>query len=334
MSDSTGGSIRWGIMGPGSIAKRFTAGLKETPGAVLAAVGSRDLGRAEAFAGEYGYLRSHGSYEALVNDPNVDVIYVAVPHNGHRDGCLLALQAGKPVLCEKPFTMNRREAVEVVTAARKHGKFLMEGMWTRCFPIMQKVRELLAENAIGAVRMVEADFGFRAGFNPSSRLFDPNLGGGALMDVGIYCLSFASMILGAPDKVAGFATLGETGVDEQAVMNLIYKNGALAMLSTAVRTNTTHAATIFGEDGKIEIHSPFWMCSSMTVHRSGKDAETFKMPFTASGFQFEAMEVQRCLNAGLLDSPVMPLDETLELMGTMDELRRQWGVRYPSDGND
>ncbi len=331
MSQTSGGTIRWGIMGPGSIAKRFTAGLKETPGAVLQAVGSRDLSRARSFADEYGYHTSHGSYEALVNDPEVDIIYVAVPHNGHRDGCLLALHAGKAVLCEKPFTMNRAEAVEVVTAARKLGRFLMEGMWTRCFPIMVKVRELLAENAIGNVRMVEADFGFRAGFNPSSRLFDPNLGGGALMDVGIYCLSLASMVLGVPESITGFATLAETGVDEQAVMNLRYKNGALAMLSTAIRTNTAHAATIYGEDGRIELHSPFWMCSSMTVHRSGKDPLTVEMPFSSSGFQFEAMEVQRCLNAGLLESPVMPLDETLQLMGSMDELRRQWGVIYPAD---
>ncbi len=333
MSQTSGGSIRWGIMGPGSIARRFTAGLKETPGAVLQAVGSRDLSRAQSFASEYGYHSSHGSYEALVNDPNVDVIYVAVPHNGHRDGCLLALQAGKAVLCEKPFTMNRREAVEVVTAARKNGTFLMEGMWTRFFPIMVKMRELLAENSIGDVRMIEADFGFRAGFNPSSRLFDPNLGGGALMDVGIYCLSLASMVLGAPDTLTGFATLGETGVDEQAVMNLRYKSGALAMLSTAIRTNTAHRATVYGEEGRIELHSPFWMCSSMTLHRNGQDPATFDMPFTSSGFQFEAMEVQRCLGAGLLESPVIPLDETLQLMGTMDELRRQWGVIYPADHN-
>ncbi len=323
--------VRWGILGPGSIARAFAEGLKVVPDAELVAVGSRSRDKAEAFGERYGAPHRHESYEALVADREVDAIYVATPHTFHKEHCLLALDAGKPVLCEKPFTINAAEAEAVVRKARESKLFLLEGMWSRFFPLITRLRELLSANEIGPVRMVEVDFGFRAGFNPESRLFDPNLGGGALLDVGVYTVSFASMILGAPDRVIGLATLGQTGIDEQAAMVLAHPNGALAILSTAIRTNTPQKATVIGEEGRIEIHAPYWKPERMTVVRNGKPNEEIHIPFVGSGFNYEAEEVGRCLAAGKLESEILPLDETLTIMRTLDTLRAQWGIVYPSE---
>lgn len=323
--------VRWGILGPGAIARSFAEGLKSAADARLIAVGSRDAAKAEEFGARYDAPNRHGSYQALVEDPEVDAIYVATPHTFHKEHCLLALNAGKPVLCEKPFTINAPEAEAVVKTAREKGVFLMEGMWSRFFPLMTRLREIVQAGEIGPVRMVEADFGFRAGFNPQSRLFDPQLGGGALLDVGVYVVSFASMILGTPDRFAGLATLGETGVDEQSAMILGHPSGALAILSTAVRTNTPHNAVILGEEGRIVIQPPFWKPTKMTVSRSGKPDEIIEIPFVGSGFNYEAEEVGHCLAAGKLESDLLPLDESLAIMRTMDTLRSQWGITYPTE---
>ena len=234
------------------------------------------------------------------------------------------------MLCEKPFTINARQAEEVAEAAARNNCFLMEGMWSRFFPAMQKVRDLLAEGAIGKPMLLEADFGFRAGFNPNSRLFDPAMGGGALMDVGVYCVSLASMFFGTPDRAECVATLCDTGVDEQAVMLLGYPNGSLAHLSTAIRLSTVHAATLFGEEGSLVLPSPWWKPTRLELHRNGK-TEEFTYPFESTGFQFEAAEACRCLNEGLAESPVLPIHETLQIMRTLDTLRSRCGVRYPAD---
>ena len=323
--------VRWGILGPGSIARSFAEGLKSASDARLMAVGSRDAAKAEAFGAQFDVPHRHNSYQALVDDREVDAIYVATPHPFHKEHCLLALNAGKPVLCEKPFTINAREAEEVVRTARERKVFLMEGMWSRFFPLMAKLRELLAAGEIGRVRIVEADFGFRAGFDPKSRLFDPQLGGGALLDVGCYVVSFASMILGTPDRMTGLATLGATHIDEQAAMVLGHPNGALAMLSTAIRTNSPHNAVILGEEGRIVLQPPFWKPERMTVSRNGKPDEEIYVPSVGSGFNYEADEVGRCLAAGKLESDILPLDETLAIMRTLDTLRAQWGVVYPTE---
>jgi predicted dehydrogenase len=323
--------VRWGILGPGSIAHPFAEGLKSLPDAQLMAVGSRDAARADAFGEKFGIRHRHGSYQALVEDPEVDVIYVATPHPMHKDHCVMALEAGKAVLSEKPITINAAQAEAIARASRQNKRFAMEGHWSRFVPIMDRVRALLQEGAIGEVRMVEADFGFRAGFDPKSRLFDPELGGGALLDVGCYTLSFASMVLGTPDRVSGLATLGETGVDEQAVITLGYPNGALALLSTAVRTNTPQRAAIIGAAGRILIHSPWWHAQHITVVRDGRPEEEIHLPTTGTGFQYEAACVQECLRTGKLQCDLMPLDESIAIQRTMDTLRAQWGVKYPME---
>lgn len=322
--------VRWGILGPGSIAKQFARGIELAPNAELAAAGSRSLEKARQFVLEFGGGRAHGSYEDLVADPEVDAIYVATPHPFHKPHTLLALSAGKSVLCEKPFAMRAEEAGEMVSMARSKDLYLMEGMWTRFFPVMAKVREWLAEGAIGAVRTVYADFGFRAGFNPESRIFSPDLGGGGLLDVGIYPISFASMVFGTPDRVTGFMQPAPSGVDAQAGI-VLSKGNQMAVLHTAVEVTTPWCAVILGEAGRIEVASPFWKPSRCVLRADVKDESVFESPYEGSGFQFEAEAASADILAGRKESGVIPLDESLAIMGTMDELRRQWGLTYPGE---
>lgn len=329
---SHSGPVRWGILGPGAIAHKLAQSVQARgDDNVLVAVGSRDLGRASEFAAKYGIPNAHGSYEALVNDPDVDVVYVCTPHPMHKEHCLLAIAAGKHVLCEKPFTINRGEAEAVVAAARAKGVFLMEAMWSRFFPLMAELRRRIAEGVIGDVRMVQADFGFRAGYNPEGRLFKPELGGGALLDVGVYAVHFASWFLGTPDRTSGLATLCGTGVDEQAAFVLGHPSGALAVLSTAVRTNTHYEADILGTDGRIRVHASWYHPVRATIFANGAEPVELEFEEPPVGFVYQVDEVTRCLRAGRTESEVLPLDESLDIMGTMDALRAPWGVRYPTE---
>lgn len=322
--------LRWGILGLGNIAKQFATGLQVLPDAQLIAVGSRTQEKADAFGEQFNAPHRHAGYEALANDPDVDAIYIATPHSAHAEDALLCLGAGKAVLCEKPFTINAAQAEKVIQFARERQVFCMEAMWSRFFPLIARLRETLAQGAIGDAQMLHADFGFRAGVNPESRLFNPALGGGGLLDVGVYPISLASLLFGAPDAVTGLAQIGETGVDEQAGMVIRYAGGRMAVLSTGVRVNTPQDAVILGTDGRITIHSPWWKPAKMTVSAGGKEEE-IALPFEGNGYQFEAQEVARCLRAGKTESDVLPLDETLQIMRTMDELRAQWGLKYPME---
>jgi predicted dehydrogenase len=235
------------------------------------------------------------------------------------------------VLCEKPFTINAAEARRAIDLARASKLFLMEAMWTRYLPAVVAVRRLLADGAIGDVRMVSADFGYRTGYDPNRRALAPALGGGALLDVGVYPISLASMVLGTPDRVTGLAELGATGVDEQSAFVLGYPGGQLAVLHTAVRTRTPQDAVIMGTEGLIRIHAPWWVPKALTIDKPGQSPQTMDVPFEANGYNYEAAAVHRCLRAGLLESDVMPLDETLAIMQTMDTLRGQWGMKYPME---
>jgi predicted dehydrogenase len=323
-------TIRWGILGAGGIAGSFATGLTFLDDAELIAVGSRAVQSAEAFGERFGIPHRHASYEALVNDPDVDVIYVASPHPFHKEHTMLCLQAGKPVLCEKPFTINAGEAAELIAYAREHRLFLMEAMWTRFLPLFVRLRQMLAAGAIGDIRMVHADFSFRTDFNPQSRLFAPALGGGALLDAGIYPVSMASMLLGRPSEVASFTQLAETGVDEQTAILQRYDGGQLALLSTATRTAGPQLVIIRGTTGSITI-SEWLRGTHMTITRPGEPDELIEGPIVGNGYNYEAAEVMRCLRAGLLESEIMPLDETLSLMQTLDKIRAPWGLRYPSE---
>jgi predicted dehydrogenase len=262
----------------------------------------------------------------------VDVIYVATPHPYHRPNAILCLEHGKAVLCEKPFTINRAEAVEVVEVARRNNRFLMEAMWTRFLPIMGQTRAWVADGAIGEVRMVEASFGFRGGPDETSRLLAPEMGGGGLLDVGVYPIGLASMVYGGPpDEICSMAHLGNTGVDEQAAMLFRYRGDALAMLSCAVRTNTLHTAVIMGTDGMITIDAPFWCGTVATLDRPEKEPIRVELPLKGNGYHYQAEAVMACMRAGKLESDLMSLSETLSIMETMDRIRAQWGVRYPME---
>jgi predicted dehydrogenase len=323
--------IRWGILGTGIIARKFATGLKTASGAELAAVGSRVQTTADQFGDTFGVLRRHASYEALANDPEVDVIYVSTPHSLHKANTLLCLEAGKAVLCEKPFAINAAEATAMINLARQKGLFLMEAMWTRFLPSVIKVRQLIADGAIGEVRMLMADLGFRAEFDPKHRLFDPALGGGALLDVGIYPVSFASMILGAPVQVTSLAHLGATGVDEQSAMLLRYDQGQLAVIASAVRTDIPSEAVIMGTTGRIRVHAPIYCPVRLTLSRPEQGDEVIDAPMEGNGYNYQAVEVMNCLRTGKLESEIMPLDETLAIMKTMDQIRAPWGLKYPTE---
>jgi predicted dehydrogenase len=324
-------TIRWGILGPGSIARKFATGLAALPDAKLVAVGSRSQTSADTFADQFGAERRYASYDALVSDADVDAIYVATPHSFHREHTELCLRAGKPVLCEKPFAINAAEAAAMVATARETGVFLMEAMWTRFLPLIVRMRELVDSGAIGELRMLWSDFGFRTGVNPKSRLFDPALGGGGLLDVGIYPVSMAAWLLGQPDRIASLADLGETGVDEQAGIVLGFPGARMALLATAVRTTTPMETTIMGTAGTIRIHSPSWAATKLTLTTSDGKSELVEVPFEGNGYNYEAAEVGRCLRAGLKESPTMPLDESVAIMRTLDAIRAQWGLKYPME---
>ncbi len=324
--------VRWGILGTGHIAHKFATGLAAASNGTLAAVGSRKLKKAESFAAEFGAPRAHGSYEALASDPEVDVIYVSSPHNGHMEHTLLCVGHGKAVLCEKPFAINADQARAMVSAARQKGVFLMEAMWTRFLPAVCRVRSWIAEGRIGEVRMVNAAFGFRAGVNPGGRLFNLANGGGGLLDVGIYPISLAAMAFGAPpERVTGFAQIGETGVDEQNGAVLGFPGGGIALIASAVRTNTQQEAHILGTDGRICIHGPFWVPTTVTLSVPGREETVCTLPYTANGFTHEAEAVGACLLEGRTECDVVPLDESVALMESMDALRAQWGLKYPME---
>ncbi len=324
-------TIRWGILGTGAIAHKFATGLGDLPDVELLAVGSRTQDSADAFADEFKIERRYSSYEALAKDADVDAIYISTPHPFHKENTLLCLANGKAVLCEKPFAINAKETLEMITFAREKKLFLMEAMWSRFLPHIVKVRELLDKDTIGEVRMLKADLGFRTDVNPEGRLFNPDLGGGALLDVGIYPISLAYMFFGAPVEVKSFARLGSTGIDEEASIILSHREGQLSLLSTAIRLNTPHEALVIGTKGYIHIHRYWWAPSHLTLHLDGKKPKKIKIDTPLNGYNYQALEVSQCLREGKLESDIMPLDETLAIMKTLDTIRTQWGLKYPME---
>ena len=321
---------RWGIIGTGRIARLFAEGLATLMDAELVAVGSRSQAKADEFATQFNVPFRHASYEALAKDPRVDAVYVATPHSLHAENTLMALKAGKPVLCEKPFAINAREAKSMIRSARTKGVLLMEAMWTRFLPSIVRLREMLKEGIIGDVRTLEAGFGFQRE-KREGRLFDPALGGGALLDIGIYPISLASMIFGRPTRITGLAEIGPTGVDEQAAIVLGHPKGQLAVLHNSIRANTFQEASIIGTRGRIRLHRGWWKGSDMTITLDQGGEEFLDFPFTGNGYQFEAEAFMKCMRDGETDNKIMPLDETLSIMKTMDALRAQWGLKYPME---
>jgi len=328
-------ALRWGIIGTGGIAARFAADVALLADCEVVAVGSRTAEKAAGFAAEHGVARSHGSYPELVADPQVDAVYVASPHPFHAEHALLAIAAGKHVLVEKPFTMNAVQARTVVEAAGRAGVFCMEAMWTRFLPHHVRLRELLAEKAIGEVLALGADQGMRFRQDPQHRLFALELGGGALLDLGIYPFSFASMVLGAPRTVRALSSPAFTGVDGTTSALLAYDGGAHAMIQCSAQVATPMAAWIAGTEGRIELSRQWYTANStLTLTRQDGSVERLEpagdlVRGNAKGMRLQVAEVRDCIRAGRLESPVMPLDETISIMGTLDEVRDQIGLVYP-----
>jgi predicted dehydrogenase len=326
--------VRWGILGTGTVAKLFAGALDGLEDAELAAVGSRTQAGAEAFGEQFPVSRCHGSYEALVSDPDVDVVYVATPHSLHCEHTVLALRSDKPVLCEKPFAINACQAEEMIRCARQREIFLMEAMWNRFFPLMARLRELLNAGAIGEPRILTADFGFRADFEPESILFDRKYGGGSLLDVGVYGVSLSSMLFGPPVTIKGSAHIGSTGVDEASALILEFPAGELAVLHSALRVETPQEAIVTGSKGRIRLTSPWWKPSEMVVECQGDAPETLRFPCDGNGYSYEAEAVMQCLRTSRLESELMPLDESLQVMQTLDRARSELGLRYPMEEPD
>ena len=336
---------RWGILGTGYIANLFAEGLTAAEDAETMAVGSRAQATANAFGAKWNIPHRHKSYEALVNDPEIDVIYVSTPHPYHYEHTRLCLSAGKSVLVEKPFAMNARQAREMIELARKKGLFLMEAMWTRFLPAMLRVRQWIADGEIGEVELVRANLSFTTDFDPQSRLFAPELGGGALLDVGIYPISFASLILGKPRTINSTACLGKTGTDDRSAYLFGYDGGKAALLSSAVRLTVPVEADIIGTKGYIKIHQSWINPRTVTLAKPAApgvvsrliyegnlfDQQTVHVPTQGNGYNYEAMEVGNCLRSGKHESAVMPLQESLDIMETLDNIRAQWGLVYPNE---
>jgi predicted dehydrogenase len=320
-----GSPLRWGILGTGGIAHAFVSDLRLTDSGVVSAVGSRSRGSADRFADEFGIVTRHPSYESLVADPDVDVVYVATPHPMHRDNAILALRAGKPVLVEKPFAMNAAEAREIVEAARESALFAMEAMWTRFLPHIAVIRDWLAGGALGDIVTVTADHGQWFAHDPEFRMFAPELGGGALLDLGVYPVSFASMILGTPNRIVSISDPAFTGVDAQTSMLFGYDGGAQAVLTCTLRAKSPTRASIVGTEARIEIDGDFYAPATVTLIPRQGDPTRVASVEKGRGLRHEADEVARRLTAGDLESSLMPLDETISIMQTMDTVLAQAG---------
>jgi len=329
----------WGIIGPGRIVKRMMTALPSVPNAVLAAVGSRDAAKAEAFAKEYGFAKSYGSYTGCIKDPDVDIVYIALPHPFHVPLSIEALEAGKAVLCEKPAAVNAADMRRVAECARKNKVFYMEAMWTRYFPVNRAIKSLIDSGKTGMVTLMEADFGFgswsnRNAANPESRLYSPEMAGGSLLDVGVYPASYCDYMKNGmkPEKIKALASMTDTGVDGIAAFIMQYPDGSISMQRSSVFQTTRTAATIYCENCTIEVPG-FWHPTKATVAwKDTSTTDTIEIPLVhgiGEGFYYECEEVMRCLDSGLKESPQMTLDDSIRVMEQMDAIRAEIGLQFP-----
>jgi predicted dehydrogenase len=324
--------IRWGILGGGFIADTVSRDINLTEGNVVTAVAARDAGRAADFAARHGAARSYGSYEALVNDDEIDIVYIATTHPNHLPHSLLAAAAGKSVLIEKPVGLNAAEARQMLAAAGAADVFAMEAMWTRINPLVRKAQELIAEGAIGEVRGVRNEFGLGIAFDPTHRLYDIDNGGGALLDLGVYPATFAYLFLGRPDEVRTVGTLAATGADDTVAMQWLYDGRPGAQLWVSVPIAAPNAAAVLGTEGWITFLPEAYRPSGLIV-RSGTDEYRIEDPLAGNGrgYQPEIAEVARCLRAGLTESPLIPHADTVAILEILDDARAALGVTYPQE---
>ena len=323
-------SFRWGILGTGGIAQAFAKDLAYLDDHVVAAVGSRTIASATEFASAFPGCISYGSYNELVN-ADVDAIYVASPHPMHEEHAMLAMRAGKPVLCEKAFTINQRQARQLTDYSHAHNVALMEAMWTRFLPHIAQIKEIIAAGTLGEIHTVIADHGQYIPYERAARLWEPELGGGALLDLGIYSLTIAHLVLGNPSQIQAQATLTEKKVDLQTSMILTYPSGAHALLSCTMAVRSSVSAVIAGEKARIEIDGSFYAPTAFRVITRDGEVTEYPKNYQGGGLREEAREFARVVQSGEIESPLMPHATSLELMRQMDEIRRQIGVKYPGE---
>ncbi len=323
--------IRWGILGPGSIAHKFAQAFAFVPNGRIIAVGSRNLSRARQFANRYHIPRFYGSYEDMLTNASIDVVYIATPHGRHYEDIRMCLNHNKAVLCEKSFTLNAQQAREVCRLAENKQLFLMEAMWTRFLPVMQLLKQKFNKGDIGHLQLLSADLGFRFPFNAQNRLFNLKLGGGALLDIGVYPVSLSYWLLGKPQHIASQAVLGISGVDEQAGMVFKYAKGTLAHLLVSLRSATPSQGILAGDTGMMILKAPLYCPEGILWIDNNGNKEYIKAELEGNGFNYEIIEVNRCLLRGYLQSEIMPWKDTIEIMEIMDGLRKQWGLRYPQE---
>jgi len=321
--------FRWGIIGTGKIAGKFAEDIQLIKNAELYGVASRSAERAIAFADKHQATHIFDSYEGLAKCGELDAVYIATPHAVHCENALLCLENKIPTLCEKPLAMNARQVQQMISAAREKDTFLMEALWTRFIPMTQKMLDLIKAGAIGEIKMLKADFGFKAPFLPDGRLFNRELGGGALLDVGLYPVFLALLLLGKPKNIKAFASFGQTKVDENCAMLFQYPNDAIAILDSSVVVNTNTEAFIYGEKGTL--HLPPRFHHPMKLKRNIYDEEEHEiwMPYKGNGYYHEAVEVMQCVLAGKKESNLFPLKSSLELIETLDAVRKEAGIVYP-----
>jgi predicted dehydrogenase len=313
------------------MAAAFATALRMLPDAVLGAVGSRDRAKATVFAAEHDARASYGDYGALAGAEDIDVVYIATPHAMHADNARLFLEAGKPVLLEKPFTLNAAQAEGLIARSRSRKLFLMEAMWTRFVPAVVRLRELIAAGTIGTPQVVIAGGAYIPSVAPEYYLVNRALGGGVLLDAGVYLVSFASMLFGTPTEITGTAELNADGIDVQEAMALRYAQGEVASLYVSMQARQAPAATVLGSEGRIFVHAPIFCPGRLTLSVHGRDDEILELPADGNGYHYQAIEVMQCLRAGATESATMPLAETLEILRTLDALRAHFGVTYPGE---
>ena len=321
-------NFNWGILGPGGIARAFAKDLQQLDGHSVGAVGSRTLKNSQDFANTFGGI-SYGSYEELVADPSIDAIYVATPHPAHKENVITALNAGKPVLCEKPFAVNAMEAQEMVAAAQKNNVALMEAMWSRFLPHYAQVREIIASGILGKILTVHADHGQRLADQNIPRLVEPALAGGALLDLGIYPVSFAHMVLGNPTKITASGVLTDKGVDAQTSMIFDYADGAQAVLNTTMIEQTPCRAVVAGVNGWLEIDRVFYTPTSMRVTLFDGSITQYPVNYSGHGLREQAEVFKKLVQSGQTQSDILNWKDTVDIMQTLDTVRSQIGLRYP-----
>ena len=321
-------NYRWGILGAGRIADKFCTATDFVKGSEVYAVASRDIENAKAYASRYKASRYYDNYDDLIKDENVDIIYIATPHAFHYEQTLNCLRHKKAVLCEKPMSLTYRQTSEMIRVATENKVFLMEAMWTACMPFIAKIKSLIKEDVIGEPRYVSGDFGFTVPVDVDSRLFNKALGGGSLMDIGIYPLFLATLILGEPTSIKTISALTSTGVDEYANVILQYKNGATAHILSTVSFNTAIEAEIIGTKGSIKIKNPWFKATDFSLHLNDGSIENFTIPHESNGFEHEIKHVMNSLDYGVLESDLMPHHLTLSISKTMEEILKQANVSY------